>query len=311
MNLCLDSLLNGTQDPKAFGRVAVLFGGKSAEREVSLKSGAMVLQSLLAAGVDAFGIDVGEDLLQRLVEEKIDRAFIILHGRGGEDGSMLIPDPRRAIAATEHAAHGAPDMLPVQAGRFLDQRIAGQVIEKAVEGHVGFDHRRHVLAGSGAAPRLDQRGAFRSRSCSIGFGGTARRQAVEHAAHGVDAPHFGRIERRDHQAAAAGLTQEALLAQQQQGLDDRLAGNGKPGGEVFLDDAAARREPAAADRIEDRVIGLLRQIGMESQPLHACPAVCIQNTADGQIVKFDFNDAETALNRATVTGVLWRDPGAA
>lgn len=53
MNLCLDSLLNGTQDPKAFGRVAVLFGGKSAEREVSLKSGAMVLQSLLAAGVDA------------------------------------------------------------------------------------------------------------------------------------------------------------------------------------------------------------------------------------------------------------------
>ena len=41
---------------------------------------------LLAAGVDAFGIDVGEDLLQRLVEEKIDRAFIILHGRGGEDG---------------------------------------------------------------------------------------------------------------------------------------------------------------------------------------------------------------------------------
>ena len=91
MNLCLDSLLNGTQDPKAFGRVAVLFGGKSAEREVSLKSGAMVLQSLLAAGVDAFGIDVGEDLLQRLVEEKIDRAFIIPHGRGGEDGSMQGP----------------------------------------------------------------------------------------------------------------------------------------------------------------------------------------------------------------------------
>lgn len=76
MNLCLDSLLNGTQDPKAFGRVAVLFGGKSAEREVSLKSGAMVLQSLLAARVDAFGIDVGEDLLQRLVEEKIGRAHV-------------------------------------------------------------------------------------------------------------------------------------------------------------------------------------------------------------------------------------------
>lgn len=72
----------------AFGRVAVLFGGKSAEREVSLKSGNAVLQALLSAGVDAFGIDVGDDLLQRLTGEKIDRAFIVLHGRGGEDGSM-------------------------------------------------------------------------------------------------------------------------------------------------------------------------------------------------------------------------------
>ncbi|WP_372876399.1 D-alanine--D-alanine ligase [Pseudomonas sp.] len=72
----------------AFGRVAVLFGGMSAEREVSLKSGNAVLSALQGAGVDAFGIDVGEDFLQRLLAEKIDRAFIVLHGRGGEDGSM-------------------------------------------------------------------------------------------------------------------------------------------------------------------------------------------------------------------------------
>ena len=80
--------LVSTLEPKAFGRVAVLFGGKSAEREVSLKSGNAVLQALQSAGVDAFGIDVGDDFLQRLLSEKIDRAFIILHGRGGEDGSM-------------------------------------------------------------------------------------------------------------------------------------------------------------------------------------------------------------------------------
>ncbi|EGH17922.1 D-alanine--D-alanine ligase, partial [Pseudomonas savastanoi pv. glycinea str. race 4] len=43
---------------------------------------------MLDAGVDAFGIDVGDDFLQRLVSEKIDRAFIVLHGRGGEDGTM-------------------------------------------------------------------------------------------------------------------------------------------------------------------------------------------------------------------------------
>lgn len=80
--------LHSTLDPKSFGRVAVLFGGKSAEREVSLKSGNAVLGALQAAGVDAFGIDVGDDFLQRLGREKIDRAFIVLHGRGGEDGSM-------------------------------------------------------------------------------------------------------------------------------------------------------------------------------------------------------------------------------
>ncbi|WP_433885248.1 D-alanine--D-alanine ligase [Pseudomonas vranovensis] len=80
--------LHSTIDPKAFGRVAVLYGGKSAEREVSLKSGAAVIQALTSAGVDVVAIDVGDDLLQRLLSEKIDRAFIILHGRGGEDGSM-------------------------------------------------------------------------------------------------------------------------------------------------------------------------------------------------------------------------------
>lgn len=75
-------------DVNAFGRVAVLYGGRSAEREVSLKSGAAVLAALQAAGVDAFAIDVGDDLLARLCAEQIDRAFIVLHGRGGEDGTV-------------------------------------------------------------------------------------------------------------------------------------------------------------------------------------------------------------------------------
>nr|WP_205297737.1 D-alanine--D-alanine ligase [Pantoea sp. Cy-639] len=80
--------MHSTLDIKAFGRVAVLYGGKSAEREVSLKSGAAVIEALTSAGVDVVAIDVGDDLLSRLQNEKIDRAFIILHGRGGEDGSM-------------------------------------------------------------------------------------------------------------------------------------------------------------------------------------------------------------------------------
>ncbi len=73
-------------DVKKFGRVAVLYGGHSAEREVSLKSGAAVLSALQQAGVDAQGIDVGKDFLKLLTTESFDRVFILLHGRGGEDG---------------------------------------------------------------------------------------------------------------------------------------------------------------------------------------------------------------------------------
>ena len=72
--------LHSSIAPKDFGRVAVLYGGKSAEREVSLKSGAAVIEALQSAGVDVVAIDVGDDLLTRLLSEKIDRAFIILHG---------------------------------------------------------------------------------------------------------------------------------------------------------------------------------------------------------------------------------------
>ena len=61
-------------------------GGQSAEREVSLKSGQAVLQALRHQGVDAHEVDVGPDVLARLEQGRFDRAFIVLHGRGGEDG---------------------------------------------------------------------------------------------------------------------------------------------------------------------------------------------------------------------------------
>ena len=72
-----------------YGRVAVLYGGRSAEREVSLKSGAAALAALKASGVDAVGIDAAaSDLLAQLADGAFDRAFIALHGRGGEDGTL-------------------------------------------------------------------------------------------------------------------------------------------------------------------------------------------------------------------------------
>ena len=74
--------------PSAFGRVAVLYGGTSAEREVSLMSGAGVLAALERRGVDAHGIDRGADVIEKLTRGAFDRVFIILHGRGGEDGTI-------------------------------------------------------------------------------------------------------------------------------------------------------------------------------------------------------------------------------
>ena len=70
------------------GKVAVLFGGHSAEREVSLKSGAAVLAALQRSGVDAHAFDPAVLSLQALRDEGYDRAFIALHGRGGEDGTV-------------------------------------------------------------------------------------------------------------------------------------------------------------------------------------------------------------------------------
>jgi len=77
-------------DPKAFGRVAVLMGGTSAEREVSLDSGRNVLEALRARGIDATAVDGIPALLEALLAKKFDRVFNILHGNkgGGEDGTL-------------------------------------------------------------------------------------------------------------------------------------------------------------------------------------------------------------------------------
>jgi D-alanine-D-alanine ligase len=74
--------------PALFGKVAVLLGGRSAERAVSLKSGEAVVAGLVRSGVDARPFDPAVQNLQALVEEGFDRAFIALHGRYGEDGTV-------------------------------------------------------------------------------------------------------------------------------------------------------------------------------------------------------------------------------
>jgi len=71
-----------------FGKVGVMLGGRSAEREISLKSGAAVLAALRRRGVDAHAFDPAEHTLAELERAGFERIFVILHGRGGEDGTL-------------------------------------------------------------------------------------------------------------------------------------------------------------------------------------------------------------------------------
>ncbi len=75
-------------DRRSFGHVGVLMGGTSAEREISLKSGAAVLRALQAAGVDAVGVDLNHDWATQIATANIEKAFIALHGTLGEDGCV-------------------------------------------------------------------------------------------------------------------------------------------------------------------------------------------------------------------------------
>ena len=75
-------------DVKSLGRVGVLLGGRSGEREISLMSGGGVLEALLSKGVDAYPFDPGLRCPTELAKEKFDRIFISLHGRYGEDGTI-------------------------------------------------------------------------------------------------------------------------------------------------------------------------------------------------------------------------------
>lgn len=74
--------------PLTRAKIGVLMGGQSSEREVSLKTGEAVYRSLVRSGYDAVAIDVGPALTQSMQEQRVEMAFLALHGPGGEDGSI-------------------------------------------------------------------------------------------------------------------------------------------------------------------------------------------------------------------------------
>ena len=75
-------------DVSKFGRVGVLYGGTSSEREISLLSGQAIYAALKNLGINAVAIDAQDDVLQHLIQHELDYVFIALHGPGGEDGTV-------------------------------------------------------------------------------------------------------------------------------------------------------------------------------------------------------------------------------
>ena len=133
---------NYFQNGATFGKVAVLMGGHSAEREISLMSGNGVLQALLACGVDAHAFDPAQREMGELKKEGFDRCFITLHGRFGEDGTV----------------QGALELLGIAytgSGVMASSIAIDKVMTKRMLVAEGLPTPQHVLLRRGAYTALD------------------------------------------------------------------------------------------------------------------------------------------------------------
>ncbi|WP_105167312.1 D-alanine--D-alanine ligase [Pseudoalteromonas sp. T1lg23B] len=123
-----------------FGKVAVLLGGSSAEREVSLKSGEAVLNGLLSAGVDAIAFDPAERNLWELKSLAVERVFIALHGRGGEDGTIQGALEYMGIPYTGSGVLGsALAMDKIRCKHLFKSAKLSTAAYAVVDANVGFD----------------------------------------------------------------------------------------------------------------------------------------------------------------------------
>ena len=133
---------NYTQNHANFGKVAVLMGGQSAERDISLMSGQGVLAALLSRGVDAHSFDPAQRPMSELKADGFDRCFIALHGRFGEDGTV----------------QGALELMgiPYTGSGVMASSIAiDKVMTKRVLVTVGVPMPQHVLLRRGAHTAQD------------------------------------------------------------------------------------------------------------------------------------------------------------
>ena len=112
--------------------ISVLFGGKSLERDISVKTGHRVIRALEAKGYKVTSIDVDASLVRRLAELKPEGAFIALHGKGGEDGTVQelleilgIPYTGSGVLSSIMAMDKVLTQLEIPQGRIVVESFAG------------------------------------------------------------------------------------------------------------------------------------------------------------------------------------------
>ena len=178
-------MLMATDMAKRFGKVAVLLGGDSAERDISLETGRAVHDALVAEGIDAHAVDTRDTPLTFLLEQGFDRAFIALHGRGGEDGviqgaletlhipytgsgvlgSALAMDKVRSKFVWQSMRINTPDFVELVDARDLgvvEERLGFPVMVKPVHegsscGAAKVDNANQLEAAWAASRQFDDR----------------------------------------------------------------------------------------------------------------------------------------------------------
>ena len=167
-------------------------------------------------------VEARAQLLAGFAGVRLDVADGAAHVAGGDRGGdrlVLVPDGLALPRRLQRGAHHPAQTDPVRLGAGADQRIAGGRVDGVMKGDVGVDHRLDVAAACGAPTVLDELRIEHGAA----LGGAPCGQRVERGPYLVDLGDLGAVERRDHHAASRRVLHEAVVLQQAQRLQHRLA----------------------------------------------------------------------------------------
>ena len=190
---------------------------------------------------------------------------IAVEDRAG-DRTVLLPDDGGALGSGQDEAHGTHELGPLLGDGVRNLGIAGQGVNRVVEGDIGIDEAGDVRPGNECLARLEGigQGGARVRGCRAAtalFRGEASGEAVEDGAdlvEGLDARGF---EGGNGEPTAAMLDQKAATLENLQGVADRLTGNAEEVGDALLGQPLAGLETARRDRRDELVVNLINERG--------------------------------------------------